>query len=69
MKCGRRNWWHAICDDASWALKRRVLVDLEAQLKEPRAIEQFLVTYTEERKRLAAAEETKRQRKETRWAR
>jgi site-specific DNA recombinase len=38
-------------------IERRVLSGLEAQLKEPRAIERFLKTYTEERKRLAAAEE------------
>jgi len=35
-------------------------------LTDPRAIERFLKTYVEERKRLAAAEETKRLRKETR---
>jgi site-specific DNA recombinase len=45
---------------------RRVLVGLEAELADPRAIERFLKTYVEERKRLAAAEETKRTRKETR---
>ncbi len=47
-------------------IERRVLAGLEAQLRDPRAIERFLHTYTEERKRLAAAEETKRHRKETR---
>lgn len=47
-------------------IERRVLSGLEVQLKEPRAIERFLKTYSEERKRLAAAEEAKRQRKETR---
>jgi hypothetical protein len=45
---------------------RRVLAGLEAQLRDPRAIERFLHIYTEERKRLAAAEEAKRHRKETR---
>jgi site-specific DNA recombinase len=47
-------------------IERRVLSGLERQLKDPRAIERFLKTYVEERKRLAAAEESKRQRKETR---
>jgi pimeloyl-ACP methyl ester carboxylesterase len=47
-------------------IERRVLSGLEAQLKEPRAIERFLKTYVEERKRLAAADEAKRRRKETR---
>jgi DNA invertase Pin-like site-specific DNA recombinase len=47
-------------------IERRVLAGLEAQLKDPRGIERFLKTYTEERKRLAAAEEAKRHRKETR---
>ncbi len=47
-------------------IERRVLAGLEAQLRDPRAIERFLHTYTEERKRLAAAGETKRHRKETR---
>jgi len=47
-------------------IERRVLAGLEEQLKDPRAIEQFLKTYVEERKRLAAAETAKRQRKETR---
>ena len=47
-------------------IERRVLAGLEAQLTDPRAIERFLKTYVEERKRLAAAEETKRLRKETR---
>jgi hypothetical protein len=42
------------------------LSGLEARLKEPRAIERFLKTYVEERKRLAAADEAKRRRKETR---
>jgi hypothetical protein len=49
-------------------IERRVLNGLEAQLKDPRAIERFLKTYVEERKRLAAAEEAKRQRKENRFA-
>jgi len=47
-------------------IERRVLAGLEAQLKDPRAIERFLRTYTEERKRIAAADEAKRHRKETR---
>jgi site-specific DNA recombinase len=47
-------------------IERRVLSGLEVQLKEPRAIERFLKIYTEERKRLAAAEEVKRYRKEAR---
>lgn len=47
-------------------IERRVTSGLEVQLKGPRAIERFLKTYTEERKRLAAAEEAKRHRKETR---
>jgi site-specific DNA recombinase len=47
-------------------IERRVLAGLEKQLKDPRAIERFLKTYVEERKRLAAAEGAKRRRKETR---
>jgi hypothetical protein len=47
-------------------IERRVLAGLETQLKDPRAIERFLKSYVEERKRLAAAEGAKRQRKETR---
>jgi hypothetical protein len=47
-------------------ITRRVLSGLEEQLKDPRAIERFLKTYVEERKRLAAAEEAKRTRKESR---
>jgi hypothetical protein len=47
-------------------IELRVLAGLEAQLNDPRAIERFLKTYAEERKRLAAAEEAKRHRKETR---
>jgi hypothetical protein len=47
-------------------ITRRVLSGLEEQLKDPRAIERFLKTYVEERRRLAAAEEAKRTRKETR---
>jgi site-specific DNA recombinase len=50
-------------------IERRVLAGLEAQLKDPRGIERFLKTYTEERRRLAAAEEAKRHRKELCWAR
>jgi site-specific DNA recombinase len=47
-------------------IERRVLAGLQAQLKDPRGIERYLKTYTEERRRLAAAEEAKRHRKETR---
>jgi site-specific DNA recombinase len=47
-------------------IERRVLAGLEEQLKDPRAIERFLKSYVEERKRLAAAEGANRQRKETR---
>jgi site-specific DNA recombinase len=47
-------------------ITRRVLSGLEEQLKDPRAIERFLKTYVGERRRLAAAEEAKRTRKETR---
>jgi site-specific DNA recombinase len=47
-------------------IERRVLAGLEAQLADPRAIERFLKTYVEERKCLAASEEAKRTRKETR---
>jgi site-specific DNA recombinase len=47
-------------------IERRVLAGFEAQLADPRAIERFLKTYVEERKRLAVAEKSKRIRKETR---
>ena len=49
-------------------IERRVLAGLDEQLKDPRAIERFLKTYVEERKRLAAAEGAKRARKENRLA-
>jgi site-specific DNA recombinase len=48
-------------------IERRVLAGLEAQLRDPKAIERSLHTYAEERKRLAATEEAKRHRKETRF--
>jgi hypothetical protein len=47
-------------------IERRVLTGLEAQLKDPKAIERFPLELHEERKRLAATEEAKRHRKETR---
>ena len=47
-------------------IERRVLAGLEVQLKDPRAIERFLATYAEERKRLAAAAGAKRLRLEKR---
>ncbi|HMA73130.1 MAG TPA: recombinase family protein, partial [Xanthobacteraceae bacterium] len=47
-------------------IEKRVLAGLAAQLKDPRAIERFLRTYIEERKRLAAAAGAKRQRLEKR---
>lgn len=48
------------------AIERRVLDNLAAHLRDPRAIERFLLTYRAERKRLAAAESSRRSRTERR---